>query len=66
MTRGDQRERDRQKAAKKLAEKNKGKPKDGLSVEKRKERDAEILRQKQQKALELKQNGGAGGGGGGK
>ncbi|KZT24671.1 hypothetical protein NEOLEDRAFT_409269 [Neolentinus lepideus HHB14362 ss-1] len=47
MTRGDQRERDRVKAAKKAASSNKAKATDGMSIEKRKERDAQILRDKQ-------------------
>ncbi|KAJ7674438.1 hypothetical protein B0H17DRAFT_1082012 [Mycena rosella] len=53
MTRGNQREQDRLKAAKKLAS-TKGKPKESAtSLQKRKEADAEILRAKQ-KAREIR------------
>ncbi|ORY05446.1 hypothetical protein K493DRAFT_345047 [Basidiobolus meristosporus CBS 931.73] len=52
MTRGNQREKDRERAAKKAA-KNAKSNKDG-SFKKRAESDAEIMRQKQQKALEAK------------
>ncbi|KAF8777201.1 small EDRK-rich factor 2-like [Argiope bruennichi] len=61
MTRGNQRELARQKNIKKQQEMKKGKAandKDGnkgLSLEERRRRDAEILRLKQQKALEKKQ-----------
>ncbi|CAL1282754.1 unnamed protein product [Larinioides sclopetarius] len=61
MTRGNQRELARQKNIKKQQEMKKGKAstdKDGnrgLSLEERRLRDAEILRLKQQKALEKKQ-----------
>ncbi|KAK9763317.1 hypothetical protein K7432_010117 [Basidiobolus ranarum] len=55
MTRGNQREKDRERAAKKLAKANKGN-KDS-SFKKRAESDAEIMRQKQQKALEAKEAG---------
>ncbi|KAJ7102510.1 hypothetical protein B0H15DRAFT_814969 [Mycena belliarum] len=49
MTRGNQREQDRAKAAKKAAA-TKGKPKESASsLAKRKESDAEILRAKQKK-----------------
>ncbi|KAI0005428.1 hypothetical protein BJV74DRAFT_880689 [Russula compacta] len=52
MTRGDERERARQKAQKKAAEK-KSKPKEsGTSLAKRKESDAEALRAKQKKKEE--------------
>ncbi|KAL1923979.1 uncharacterized protein VTP21DRAFT_7014 [Calcarisporiella thermophila] len=54
MTRGDQRERDRLKNLKKNQEKSKGKRNDGVSVTKRKENDAEIMREKQKKAMEAK------------
>ncbi|KAF9216698.1 hypothetical protein CPC16_003259 [Podila verticillata] len=47
MTRGNQRDMDRAKAQKKLAEQNKGKKKDGVSHAKRAESDAEIMRAKQ-------------------
>ncbi|KAF9336081.1 hypothetical protein BG006_009775 [Podila minutissima] len=47
MTRGNQRDMDRAKAQKKLAEQNKGKKKDGVSHTKRAESDAEIMRAKQ-------------------
>ncbi|KAJ7037453.1 hypothetical protein C8F04DRAFT_1257019 [Mycena alexandri] len=56
MTRGNQREQDRLKAAKKLAS-TKGKPKaceSAASLQKRKESDAEILRAKQKKKEEEK------------
>jgi len=45
MTRGDQRDRDREKNAKKLADKAKAAA--GSDFPKRKETDAEIMRQKQ-------------------
>ncbi|KAF9993721.1 hypothetical protein BGZ79_001590, partial [Entomortierella chlamydospora] len=47
MTRGNQREMDRAKAQKKLAQANKGKKDNGVSHTKRAENDAEIMRQKQ-------------------
>ncbi|KAG0212706.1 hypothetical protein BGX28_005739 [Mortierella sp. GBA30] len=47
MTRGNQREMDRAKAQKKLAQANKGKKTDGVSHTKRAESDAEIMRAKQ-------------------
>ncbi|KAJ7480063.1 hypothetical protein B0H11DRAFT_2026384 [Mycena galericulata] len=54
MTRGNQREQDRLKAAKKLAA-TKGKPKESATnLQKRKEADAEILRAKQKKKEEEK------------
>ncbi|KAF9457461.1 hypothetical protein BDZ94DRAFT_1273056 [Collybia nuda] len=54
MTRGNQREQDRQKAQKKAAA-AKGKPKESAAnLAKRKEADAEILRAKQKKKDEEK------------
>ncbi|XP_075907119.1 small EDRK-rich factor 2 [Nelusetta ayraudi] len=51
MTRGNQRELARQKNAKKSNEHGKGKRgDDGLSAAARKQRDAEIMQQKQKKA----------------
>ncbi|XP_054626192.1 small EDRK-rich factor 2 [Dunckerocampus dactyliophorus] len=51
MTRGNQRELARQKNAKKANESGKGKRgDDGLSAAARKQRDAEIMQQKQKKA----------------
>ncbi|XP_013865879.1 small EDRK-rich factor 2 [Austrofundulus limnaeus] len=51
MTRGNQRELARQKNAKKQTETHKGKRnEDGLSAAARKQRDAEIMQQKQKKA----------------
>ncbi|KAI1300102.1 hypothetical protein EDD11_006321 [Mortierella claussenii] len=47
MTRGNQREMDRAKAQKKLAQQNKNKKTDGISHNKRAENDAEIMRAKQ-------------------
>ncbi|XP_038129143.1 small EDRK-rich factor 2-like [Cyprinodon tularosa] len=53
MTRGNQRELARQKHAKKQTEQCKGKRnEDGLSAAARKQRDAEIMQQKQKKANE--------------
>ncbi|XP_051557177.1 small EDRK-rich factor 2-like [Myxocyprinus asiaticus] len=53
MTRGNQRELARQKNAKKQNEHGKGKRnEDGLSSAARKQRDAEIMQQKQKKANE--------------
>ncbi|XP_054901215.1 small EDRK-rich factor 2-like isoform X1 [Poeciliopsis prolifica] len=50
---GNQRELARQKAAKKQTEQSKGKRnEDGLSAAARKQRDAEIMQQKQKKANE--------------
>ncbi|XP_076056998.1 modifier of protein aggregation 4 isoform X2 [Oratosquilla oratoria] len=60
MTRGNQRELARQKNAKKQAETNKKKGADnkdgnkGMNLEQRKQRDAEMMRLKQQKAAEKK------------
>ncbi|KAK7170538.1 hypothetical protein R3I94_000667 [Phoxinus phoxinus] len=51
MTRGNQRELARQKNAKKQTDTTKGKRnEDGLSAAARKQRDAEIMQQKQKKA----------------
>ncbi|KAI9021199.1 small EDRK-rich factor 2 [Hyaloraphidium curvatum] len=59
MTRGNQRELAREKNAKKQSESSKGKrADDGLTVAQRKERDAQILREKQQKAAQEKAGGG--------
>ncbi|XP_056123341.1 small EDRK-rich factor 2 [Siphateles boraxobius] len=53
MTRGNQRELARQKNAKKQTDTTKGKRnEDGLSAAARKQRDAEIMQQKQKKANE--------------
>ncbi|XP_018948413.1 small EDRK-rich factor 2-like [Cyprinus carpio] len=53
MTRGNQRELARQKNAKKHNDQTKGKRnEDGLSASARKQRDAEIMQQKQKKANE--------------
>ncbi|KAG5839646.1 small EDRK-rich factor 2 [Anguilla anguilla] len=53
MTRGNQRELARQKNAKKQTDGSKGKRnEDGLSAAARKQRDAEIMQQKQKKANE--------------
>ncbi|PWN94054.1 four F5 protein [Acaromyces ingoldii] len=65
MTRGNQRDLARAKAQKKQADANKGKRADGLSVEQRKARDAEIVKQKQM-AKEAEKAAGGGTGGGGK
>jgi len=54
MTRGDQRERDREKNRKKLEKGTKGKNESGTAYLKKKEADAVIMRQKQQKAQEKK------------
>ncbi|KAL1492971.1 hypothetical protein ABEB36_011125 [Hypothenemus hampei] len=55
MTRGNQRELARAKNQKKQQELNKGKKSDGLTLEQRKFRDAELMREKQKKK-ELKQS----------
>ncbi|XP_052007881.1 small EDRK-rich factor 2 [Xyrauchen texanus] len=53
MTRGNQRELARQKNAKKQNDQGRGKRnEDGLSAAARKQRDAEIMQQKQKKASE--------------
>ncbi|XP_055714109.1 putative SERF-like protein [Phlebotomus papatasi] len=49
MTRGNQRDLARAKNLKKQSEKQKGKRDDGLTVEQRKQRDAEVMREKQKK-----------------
>ncbi|XP_030374398.1 putative SERF-like protein [Scaptodrosophila lebanonensis] len=49
MTRGNQRDLARQKNQKKQAEQSKGKRTDNLTVEQRKARDAEVMREKQKK-----------------
>ncbi|XP_076056997.1 modifier of protein aggregation 4 isoform X1 [Oratosquilla oratoria] len=60
LNRGNQRELARQKNAKKQAETNKKKGADnkdgnkGMNLEQRKQRDAEMMRLKQQKAAEKK------------
>jgi hypothetical protein len=54
MTRGNQRDLARAKTQKKQAEENKGVRKDGVPFSKAKESDAEIMRQKQEKALAKK------------
>ncbi|KAF9101974.1 Dimethyladenosine transferase 1, mitochondrial [Mortierella sp. AM989] len=60
LDRGNQRDTDRAKAQKKLAQLNKGKKTDGVSHTKRAESDAEIMRAKQA-AKEAAKNAGAGG-----
>ncbi|XP_011198133.1 PREDICTED: putative SERF-like protein [Bactrocera latifrons] len=52
MTRGNQRDLARQKAQKKNQELSKGKRNDNLTVEQRKARDAELMREKQKKKEE--------------
>ncbi|CAG9816881.1 unnamed protein product [Phaedon cochleariae] len=54
MTRGNQRELARQKNQKKLQD-VKNKNKDGLTLEQRKFRDAEVMREKQKKKEEEQQ-----------
>ncbi|EDV43442.1 uncharacterized protein Dana_GF16522 [Drosophila ananassae] len=49
MTRGNQRDLARAKNQKKQADANKGKRTDNLTVEQRKARDAEVMREKQKK-----------------
>ncbi|CAG9759397.1 unnamed protein product [Ceutorhynchus assimilis] len=56
MTRGNQRELARAKNQKKQQDLVKGKKTDGLTVEQRKARDAEVMRLKQKQKEELKQN----------
>ncbi|OLL25911.1 hypothetical protein NEOLI_002029 [Neolecta irregularis DAH-3] len=57
MTRGDQRERDRQRASKRLAEQNKGKKNaDGKSYKLAAEEQANAMREKQRKAMEAKKD----------
>lgn len=56
MTRGNQRELARQKNLKKQSDSGKGKRRDdGLSAAARKQRDSEIMQQKQKKADEKKE-----------
>ncbi|KAG0299504.1 hypothetical protein BGZ98_009974 [Dissophora globulifera] len=57
MTRGNQRDTDRAKAQKKLAQQNKGKKTDGISHNKRAENDAEIMRAKQAAKAAAKETG---------
>ncbi|XP_013098139.1 putative SERF-like protein [Stomoxys calcitrans] len=52
MTRGNQRDLARAKNQKKMAEVNKGKRNDNLTVDQRKQRDAELMREKQRKKEE--------------
>ncbi|XP_061400349.1 putative SERF-like protein [Musca vetustissima] len=52
MTRGNQRELARAKNQKKQQEINKGKRTDNLTVEQRKQRDAELMREKQRRKEE--------------
>ncbi|CAH1158290.1 unnamed protein product [Phyllotreta striolata] len=52
MTRGNQRELARAKNQKKQKEMDKNKRADGLTVEQRKLRDAEVMREKQKKKQE--------------
>jgi len=67
MTRGNQRDLAREKAAKKNAGKSKAAndqdANKGMTKEQRMARDAEIMRQKQQKKAEQAAAGGSGGGG---
>jgi len=51
MTRGNQREKAREKNQKKQAAMNKGSKESGAKLEERKHRDAEIMRAKQEKKL---------------
>lgn len=53
MTRGNQRELARERNMKKQGGGNKAKKEDGLTHEQRKQRDADIMRQKQEKKKEL-------------
>lgn len=67
MTRGNQRELAREKNAKKQAQANKGKKDDsGLSASAKKERDADVMRQKQAAAAAKKESAAAAGASGGK
>ncbi|MBW0575423.1 hypothetical protein O181_115138 [Austropuccinia psidii MF-1] len=60
MTRGNQRENDRAKAAKKLADLQKSKQKESAaSLNRRREEDAQRMRDKQAKALAAKETTGA-------
>ncbi|XP_014092874.1 putative SERF-like protein [Bactrocera oleae] len=60
MTRGNQRDLARQKNQKKNQELGKGKRNDNLTVEQRKARDAELMREKQKKKEEEARAGAAG------
>jgi len=62
MTRGNQREKAREKSQKKLADHAKGAKETGTKLEERKHRDAEIMRAKQEKKLAEKEAAGASGG----
>ncbi|KIJ45251.1 hypothetical protein M422DRAFT_251431 [Sphaerobolus stellatus SS14] len=64
MTRGNQREQDRLKAQKKLAANAKGKKESATSLQKRREADAEALREKQKRKEEQAGGGGAAAAGG--
>jgi len=64
MTRGNQRDKAREKAQKKAAAQNKGPKESGASLEARKFRDAEIMREKQEKKAAAAAGGTAGGSGG--
>ncbi|OMH84100.1 putative SERF-like protein [Zancudomyces culisetae] len=59
MTRGNQRDLAREKNRKKLEKLAKGQKKDDISLTSRKERDAEIMRQKQLKKQQEKEAGSA-------
>ncbi|KAL0491668.1 SERF-like protein [Acrasis kona] len=54
MTRGSQRDRDRDRAQKRAETKKKSGNSEGISVVQRKERDADIMRQKLEKAAAKK------------
>ncbi|KAF9301481.1 hypothetical protein BGZ74_006678 [Mortierella antarctica] len=56
---GNQRDKDREKAQKKLAQQNKGKKTEGISHTKRAESDAEIMRAKQAAKEAAKTGGGS-------
>jgi len=62
MTRGNQRELARAKNLKKSQDAAKKNKDDGLTATARKERDADVMRQKQQAAAAKKEGGGAAGG----
>ncbi|KAK3764153.1 hypothetical protein RRG08_044084 [Elysia crispata] len=62
MTRGNQREKAREKNLKKQQDAKKGAKESGVSLTERRHRDAEIMRQKQEKK---NKEGGASGGSGG-
>ena len=63
MTRGNQRDKAREKNAKKVTDAAKGNRADGKSLANAKESDAEIMRLKQAKAAAKKEAEAAGGGG---